>query len=300
MWGPSASGSSKFNSAACKLFFLCASAARLQDRFAARFLKPFEGVPLSEGAAKKQKRDADLVDKQRKCLRALRVKRAALRHSLKLRTYKYQKEYRLQREELIKNKREARAKGGFYKEPEAKVVFCIRIKGINKLAPKPKMILQLFRLRQLHNGVFIRVNKATQEMLQAVQPFVTYGYPSLSTVRKLIYKRGYAKVGQPGSKQRVRLQDNDLIEKHLGKYGIHGIEDLVHEIYTCGPAFKQANAFLWTFKLSSPRKGFKCKRHGFCEARPGDWGNRQELINELSADCGARESRGLKLSGSDM
>lgn len=81
--------------------------------------------------------------------------------------------------------------GGFYRAPEAKVVFCIRIKGINKLAPKPKMILQLFRLRQLHNGVFIRVNKATMEMLQAVQPFVTYGYPSLSTVRKLIYKRGY-------------------------------------------------------------------------------------------------------------
>ncbi|XP_026192565.1 60S ribosomal protein L7-2 [Cyclospora cayetanensis] len=251
------------------------------DRFSARFLKPVEGVPLTEGAEKKQKRDAALIESQRKSLKALRTKRAATRHALKLRTYKYMKEYRRAREDLIKNKREARAKGGFYREPEPKVVFCVRIKGINKLAPKPRMILQLFRLRQLHNGVFIRVNKATQEMLQAVQPFITYGYPSLSTVRKLIYKRGYAKVGEPGSKQRIRLQNNDIIEKHLGKYGIHGIEDLVHEIYTCGPAFKQANAFLWTFKLSSPRKGFKCKRHGFCEPRAGDWGNRKHLINEL-------------------
>lgn len=41
-------------------------------------------------------------------------KRAAARHDLKLRTYKYVKEYRLQREELIKNKREARAKGEIY------------------------------------------------------------------------------------------------------------------------------------------------------------------------------------------
>lgn len=120
-----------------------------------------------------------------------------------------------------------------------------------------------------------------------------------------------AKVGRPGSKQRIRLQNNELISEHLGKYGIHGIEDLVHEIYTCGPYFKQANAFLWTFKLSSPRKGFTCKRHGFCEPRGGeysvplvvlvfeclvvgrleaavvnaiflgDWGNREELINEL-------------------
>ncbi|CDJ27460.1 60S ribosomal protein L7, putative [Eimeria mitis] len=253
----------------------------MADRFSARYMKPLEGVPLSEGAEKKQKRDAALIEARKKALKVMREKRAAARHDLKLRTYKYVKEYRLQREELIKNKREARANGGFYRAPEAKVVFCIRIKGINKLAPKPKMILRLFRLRQLHNGVFIRVNKATMEMLQAVQPFVTYGYPSLSTVRKLIYKRGYAKVGEPGSKQRVRLQENSIIEKHLGKYGIHGIEDLVHEIYTCGPAFKQANAFLWTFKLNSPRKGFKCKRHGFCEPRAGDWGNRQELINEL-------------------
>lgn len=254
---------------------------RMADNYACQLLKPFEGVPLSEGAQKKKERNEKWSALQIAARKRIRAAKAASRHALKLRTYKYVKEYRLQREELIKNKREARAKGGFYREPEAKVVFCIRIKGINKLAPKPRMILQLFRLRQLHNGVFIRVNKATMEMLQAVQPFVTFGYPSLATIRKLIYKRGYAKVGEPGSKQRVRLQDNDLIEKHLGKYGIHGIEDLVHEIYTCGPAFKQANAFLWTFKLSSPRKGFKCKRHGFCEPRAGDWGNRQELINEL-------------------
>lgn len=40
-------------------------------------------------------------------------KRAETRHALKLRTYKYVKEYRQQREELIKNKREARAQGMF-------------------------------------------------------------------------------------------------------------------------------------------------------------------------------------------
>ena len=29
--------------------------------------------------------------------------------------------------------------------------------GVNKIAPKPKKIMQLLRLRQLHNGVFIKV-----------------------------------------------------------------------------------------------------------------------------------------------
>lgn len=32
-------------------------------------------------------------------------------------------------------------------------------------------------------------------MLKLVQPYVTYGFPSLKTVRELIYKRGYGKVG---------------------------------------------------------------------------------------------------------
>eukprot|EP00955_Chlamydomonas_euryale_P045924 353273-Chlamydomonas_euryale.AAC.17 len=34
------------------------------------------------------------------------------------------------------------------------------------------------------------------------------------------------------------------------------MEDLVHEIFTVGPAFKQASNFLWPFKLSSARELF--------------------------------------------
>merc|ERR1711976_260093 len=39
-----------------------------------------------------------------------------------------------------------------------------------------KLILRLLRLRQIHNAVFVRVNKATLNMLQRIQPYVTYGY----------------------------------------------------------------------------------------------------------------------------
>lgn len=44
----------------------------IQDRFSARLMKPFEGVPLSEGAEKKQKRDAALVEARKKALKAMR------------------------------------------------------------------------------------------------------------------------------------------------------------------------------------------------------------------------------------
>merc|ERR1712146_449244 len=93
-------------------------------------------------------------------------------------------------------------------EPEGKVAFVIHIRGINGVAPKPRKILQLLRLRQLNNGVFVRLNSATQAMLQRVEPFVTYGYPNLKAVRELVYKRGFAKV----NRQRLPLTDNQLIE----------------------------------------------------------------------------------------
>jgi len=57
------------------------------------------------------------------------------------------------------------------------------------------------------------------------------------------------------------------------------MEDLVHEIFTVGPKFKYANKFLYPFKLSSPRGGFKKKRNHFVEG--GDAGNREEYINKL-------------------
>ena len=148
--------------------------------------------------------------------------------------------------------------------------------SINKLAPKPKKILNLLRLRQLHNGVFVKLNKATWNMIKMVEPFVTYGFPSRASISKLIYKRGYGKV----NRCRLPLTDNSIVEGELGKHGINCVEDLIHEIVTCGPKFKEANNFLWPFKLSSPLGGFEVKRHSFLQGW-GAFGGRDELINPL-------------------
>lgn len=148
--------------------------------------------------------------------------------------------------------------------------------SINNVPPKPRKILQLLRLIQINSGTFIRLTKATQEMLTIVNPYVAYGYPNLKSVRELVYKRGYGKV----NKQRVPLTDNQIIEEHLGKYGIVCMEDLIHELYTVGPNFKQANNFLWPFKLSNPNGGWHTRKSNhFIEG--GDYGNREENINGL-------------------
>jgi large subunit ribosomal protein L7e len=108
--------------------------------------------------------------------------RAAARKLAAENAEKYFNEYQKADAALIAAKREAKSKGSFYVEEEPKVAFVIRIRGINKLAPKPKKILQLLRLRQLHNGVFVKLNKATWNMIKIVNPFVTYGFPSRSTI----------------------------------------------------------------------------------------------------------------------
>jgi large subunit ribosomal protein L7e len=157
-------------------------------------------------------------------------------------------------------------------------------KGINQVPPKTKKILRLLRLLQVNNGVFVRLNAASQKMLTLVDPWIAYGYPNLKSVRELIYKRGHVKVGV----NRTPITDNAVIEKHLGKHGIICTEDLIHEIFTVGPHFKvrslsccccfcvelhlivhdpyqEANRFLWPFKLNSPLGGFSKKTVHYVE-----------------------------------
>ncbi|CBI18484.3 hypothetical protein VitviT2T_014320 [Vitis vinifera] len=139
---------------------------------------------------------------------AKKKKNAENRKLIYSRAKQYAKEYDEQQKELIQLKHEAKLKGGFYVDPEVKLLFIIRIRGINAMHSKMTKILQLLRLRQIFNGVFLKVNKATMNMLHRDEPCVTYGYPNLKSVRELIYKRGYGKL----NKQRTALTDNSIVE----------------------------------------------------------------------------------------
>ncbi|BBG98653.1 zinc knuckle CCHC-type family protein [Prunus dulcis] len=210
-------------------------------------------VVVPESVLKKRKREEEWALAKKQGLEAAKKKNAENRKLIYNRAKQYSEEY--------KEQREAKLKGGFYVDPEAKLLFIIRIRGINAIDPKTKKILQLLRLRQIFNGVFLKVNKATLNMLHRVEPYVTYG--------------GYGKL----NKQRTALTDNSIVEQALGKHGIICTEDLIHEILTVGPHFKEANNFLWPFKLKAPLGGLKKKRNHYVEG--GDAGNRENYINEL-------------------
>merc|ERR1719251_587681 len=143
---------------------------------------------------------------------------------------KYAKEYAATEAECVANRRKAKASGGTYVPAEPKLALVIRIRGTIGVSPKAKKVMELFRLRQLHNAAFVKLNEATIRMLRLIEPYVTYGYPTRATVEKLVYKRGFGKL----NKQRIPLSENSVIQEGLGDVGIRCTADLVHEIFLVG------------------------------------------------------------------
>jgi len=230
---------------------------------------------VPETLLKRRKEKTERREKNIKAGLVAKKKSRDKRRIIFRRAESYVKKYRQQQNDKLRLARQARKHGNYYVEEQAKFAFVIRIRGINQIHPRVRKILQLFRLRQINNGIFIRLNKATLNMLKIADPFITWGYPNMKSVRELIYKRGHAKIAG----RRVPLTDNKLIEQKLGKYDIICVEDLVNEIYNVGPHFKQASNFLWYFKLNTPTGGWRKKTQHYVEG--GDFGNRENKINPL-------------------
>lgn len=230
-----------------------------------------------ESVLKKEATQAKIAADKAAAEKAAAEKAVTDLETYKANSEKYDQEYEAEVRNAIENRRKAKAVGGFYVPPQPKLALVIRIRGTIGVSPKAKKVMQLFRLRQLHNATFVKLNEATIRMLRLIEPYVTYGYPTRTTVQKLVYKRGFGKL----NKQRIPIADNSIIERGLGSLGLGCTADLIHEIYTVGPHFKQANNFLWPFKLSSPKGGFSNKTKLLHYLEGGEAGARDEEINKL-------------------
>ncbi|KAJ4904215.1 60S ribosomal protein L7-3 [Raphanus sativus] len=108
---------------------------------------------VPESVLKKIKREEEWALAKKQEAEAAKKKSVETRKLIFKRAEQYAKEYAEKDNELIRLKREAKLKGGFYVDPEAKLLFIIRIRGINAIDPKTKKILQLLRLRQVKSNL---------------------------------------------------------------------------------------------------------------------------------------------------
>lgn len=237
-----------------------------------------EHQPLNyvhETVLKKRKNNDEWALKRRERLDAQKQKTKDKKKAAIKRPEQFVKEFRDKELDFIRMKKRLKLRKTSHYDLKSKLLFVIRIHGSQDMHPRSRKILNSLRLRQNLTGVFVKVNEATLKMLLAVEPFITYGYPSLKSIRDLVFKKGCGKI----ERQRVPLTDNNIIEQALGEHGVICIEDIVHEVATLGPHFKEVNSFLWPFKLKMPERRLQMNKKQFKDG--GHVGNREDKINEL-------------------
>lgn len=132
----------------------------------------------------------------------------------------------------------------------------------------------------LNHASLIRVNKTVKTLLKIAEPYIVFGYPTINTIRDLIFKHGFMKVNN----KRVPMISNAAIEEQLGDVGVICVEDVIHELFNVGQNFDAVNNMIGPFKLNPPRDGYKAKGAVSFE-RGGEFGNRGSGINELIQLC---------------
>jgi len=202
-------------------------------------------IPRIDVSVLKKKKSLERMDAERKERRdrerKLKIKeRDAAPRIHFLRPEQLVRVYRQNQGQSVRLARVQKARR-FFSEPtdlaDPKLALVVRIRGIHGMTTKIKKLLSYLRLRHNHTAAFVQLTPNSMHILNLLEPFVTYGFPNLKTIRELVTKRGYTKING----QRVALTDNTIIENALGNWNVVCLEDIVHEVFTCGPAFKHVN-----------------------------------------------------------
>lgn len=133
----------------------------------------------------------------------------------------------------------------------------VRVRGIRKLHPKMKHVLELLRLYKPNHCVLVDDTPAIRGMLRIVKDYITFGAVNEKTVFRLLYKRG-----ECGGKRLRELKKKEEIQASAKK------------LLTA--ASKEVDP---VFRLRPPRKGYKNTKLPYPR---GALGLRPELDSLLS------------------
>jgi 60S ribosomal protein uL30 len=130
-------------------------------------------------------------------------------------------------------------------------------------------------MRKIYSSLILKYDRQTHKLINLIEPYITWGYISKPMISELIYKRATFY----GNDQTLVPLDNNIVEANLGSLNIVCIEDLIHELASCGKNFNQVINFLG-FILLSPTDEVKKKIH-IKVKKGGSQGFRGDKINEL-------------------
>ena len=106
-------------------------------------------------------------------------------------------------------------------------------------------LLQGIFLTQGSNPGLLHCRRILNCLSHQRNPYVTWGFPNLKSVRELNLEHRQAKV----KNKSVPLTDR-MIEQHWGKFGVICLEGFIHKIAFPGKNYQVISGFLCLFQLS--------------------------------------------------
>ncbi|CAO3703016.1 unnamed protein product [Rhizopus stolonifer] len=214
-------------------------------------------VYVSENLLKKRKRNEKAAAERAQERLDARKKQRQIKKTQFKRADEFVRNFRMKKDQI---RRVRSIRSGHNKlskqKGDSQLIFVARIKTDKAIHKTLAKSLKNLRLTRMNSGVFAQCNNRTMKDLMTVERYVTYGKPSLKTVRDLIMKRGNTMV-----KGKITpLNNNAMIEEALGKYDIICLEDIIHEVSTLGKNFSEVTKYLEPFRLHDPVKGWRQKK----------------------------------------
>ncbi len=148
-------------------------------------------------------------------------------------------------------------------------LLAIRIRGGVNASAKVEDTLKMLRMERNNAATLLDNRPEYLGMLQKAKDYITWGEPTLETVRLLLEKRGRTIGDRTIDKESLKVNGYETLEG-LAE-ALHNGEAVIHRLEGIKPFFR----------LHPPSKGFKRSVKRPYRSR-GELGYRSEEINELA------------------
>eukprot|EP00008_Paramoeba_atlantica_P003962 CAMPEP_0201492626 /NCGR_PEP_ID=MMETSP0151_2-20130828/34066_1 /ASSEMBLY_ACC=CAM_ASM_000257 /TAXON_ID=200890 /ORGANISM="Paramoeba atlantica, Strain 621/1 / CCAP 1560/9" /LENGTH=193 /DNA_ID=CAMNT_0047879549 /DNA_START=317 /DNA_END=898 /DNA_ORIENTATION=+ len=131
-------------------------------------------------------------------------------------------------------------------------LLAVRTKGSTDVSRITKILLEKYRLSQLHDAVILPSTKDVAEDMHVLQDYVLAGSLSQEQLSDLV--KHHARY-RDDKGNLLPLDNNLVVENHLEAYGLLCVEDLIHalELGEKCKYFWEAARFILPFKLAPPK-----------------------------------------------